>query len=54
MSSPSLKRSVMTSVANVEISATPPMAAQFDRPRVIALVRKDVRSATATVKTISG
>ena len=53
MSSPSLKRSVITSAAKVEISATPPTAAEFDRPRVIAFVRNGVRRATATVKTIS-
>ena len=53
MSSPSLKRSVITSAANVEISATPPTAAELDRPRIIAFVRNGVRSATATVKTIS-
>ena len=50
---PSLKRSVVTSAANVEISATPPTAAELDRPRIIAFVRNGVRSATATVKTIS-
>ena len=53
METPSVKTSVTSSAANVEIRATPPRRRCHDCGRRIVLARNGVMSATATVKTIS-